>query len=649
MVGNLSQSTDQLDLNALDIVLDSIAKLTTDPNTERAALYKTINKNIVACTDSLASMIVSTNPDGQKRVVGQEGWKELTPRTLGETKLLLKKVLAGSAQAGCHPLKQATAFVGKSSPKNGLEFTYLLVRTSQDATLTKQVFCDLADEVSSQIENFENLRSAAQRPESTADMTRIAQLLQNIGKSRNEKELAFNFVNDLSTVTNADRVSFVNKSGRVLAVSGVSNVSSHTSFFRSVSNIARMSVASRGCIEWQQADIIADGSRPRRGVVKAVKEMSSASGFSIPLRSKSILCGIVVLEYFDEEDDNFIERRELINKTIKFSTPVLSRAVRVNSIPAISMLDWFFNRLMVRPARSIFSLLLGLLILAACLYALFGVSRPFEISIQGVLQPQKKQSVYAPAESQVEQLHVLEGSYVEVNQILAEVDSMSVAEDLTSVQGELAESQQKLRSIVLSEYSLANDNESENQRNQIASEVERIKIRIATLESRQDFLAKKKDELKIYSPIAGQITTVDPRQRLLSRPLNRGDLMLTIANVDGPWELELDVPDNRVQYIKRAQAEIDDGKLVEVRFRLASDTRESFFGNLESLDFRAEDSVGSDTEAFVKAIVEIDEDQLGDALRIGTRVYAKIYCGERNNFYLLTYEIRNKFREWFFF
>jgi hypothetical protein len=35
-------------------------------------------------------------------------------------------------------------------------------------------------------------------------------------------------------------------------------------------------------------------------------------------------------------------------------------------------------------------------------------------------------------------------------------------------------------------------------------------------------------------------------------------------------------------------------------------------------------------------------------LRLGSRVVAKIDCGPKTNWFLLTYELKNKLNEWFF-
>ena len=170
-----------------------------------------------------------------------------------------------------------------------------------------------------------------------------------------------------------------------------------------------------------------------------------------------------------------------------------------------------------------------------------------------------------------------------------------------------------------------------------------------------DFFEDKKGQLEIVSPITGQVTTANLRQRLTARPIDRGDLMMTLSDTGGQWEIELKIPDNRIEFIKTAQAEAaqddskasDDDQLLEVIFRLASDSEKTYAGQLSRIDYRS-DQRSAEEESYVLAYVTVDEKELGESLRLGTRVYGKIVCGKRNNFFLLTYEAKNKIQEWMF-
>ena len=637
-----------VDLNALDLVLDAFATSLLNPKADRAVVYGDINQQLVACTGAIASLIVAQNREGQVRVLGQAGWDALPNSTSGPLKGLIKQLFATESPVGLHELKQHSVFVGKSRPLAGLELLYLLVRSDDSSSLSNQVFCDLANEIATQVESFEILRRGDHRPKSVEQLTQITHLVQNLGKSNGLEELAYHFVNDVAKITRSSRVTLLTTAGKLLAISGVAGGERRTGLSRSLSTIARQAIASRGSVEWANGELLVDGPRSPRGLKVAIENLGTPIGFAVPLKSEDRVNGVVLLEYLeDDAQAASVERRELINETLKFATPVFSRAISVNSIPAIGFANFLFNRILVRPVSSIVKLTVVGVMLMVALFVLFGVQRPFEISAQGVLQVSESHNIFAPVQGEVDQVLVGEGNNVSADQIVAILKSADIDEEFVEVEGELAEAQQQLRNLILGDDNEGSIDELEAIRARNAAEAARLKIRIETLQQRQEFLTLKQKRMTLHAPIAGQVTTPDLEQRLIARPLNRGDVMMTISNTEGPWELELLVPDNCVQYITQWQQQNQD-KPVIVKFRLVSASEQMFKGELREFDFRAE--LNADQSAsFAKAIVDLDETELKEVLRLGSRVYGKFECGEKSNFFLLTYELRNKLREWFFF
>lgn len=644
------------DLNALDVLLDSFTKAASDPSTDRNEFYGAINQKVVACTESEASAIFLKNKEGQVRIVNQSGWSELDATTNNELKGVIKQVFSQPVDAksirGGLPgskskvLSRTCAFVANCVPQNGMHFVYLLVRAKQDHELAGQVFGDLANEIAGQIEAFENLRAAEQKPQSVLELTHIAQLVQNLGKSHSLSEMAFHLVNDLAKITRADRVTFVGTSGKIQAVSGVSRVSFRTSVARVLSKVARLAMASGGSLEWSDGEINVDGNRSPRGLSQLVAELPSIVGFAIPVDSSGHRCGVLLVEYFTGESASALERRELVNETIRFAAPVIGRAVQVYSIPAIGGLDVLFNRFLVKPIRVACTLMISIGLIVMCLYLLFGIQRPFEIYGEGVLQTAEERHVFAQIDGEVDEILVREGSYVEQDERLLIISSESLAKELITIEGEIEEVKQEKRNLMLSDIRPSAEDVPQDDETKTASDIERLKIRLETLNSRLAFFENKKSQLEVNSPISGQVTTPNLRQRLTDRPIDRGDLMMTVSNTNGEWEIEMQVPDNRMEFVKTAQAEHGEQSL-EVIFRLASNSEKTYVGKLSRLDYRS-DQRSEEEQTMVLAYVSIDELELGDSLRLGTRVYGKISCGKRHNFFLLTYEAKHKIREWFF-
>lgn len=651
------------DLNTLDVLLDSIAQSAADPRVDRAALYASINNKLIASTQSLASAIFVQNKTGQVRVAHQSGLKELPQPLLNAIKPAVSDISTSRKSPIVRTIGHSRLYAGLSTPRNGLVFTYILIRDDQDNELAIQVFSDLVSEIAEQIRAFENLRVADQSNTSAAELTNIAQLVQNLGKARTLKEMSFHLVNDLAKITHADRVSYLSRDGKIQAVSGASRISFRTAVARTLTKIARLAKSTGASVEWNEGEVIVDGSRTPRGLRSLIEELPSTAGFAIPLTARGESAGLLLIEFFEPEtaqqadpDDTStavakpaqlarpeLERRELVNQAVQFAMPVIGRAVQVFSIPAIGSLDLLFNRLLVRPVRSIiaFGLLVSSLLLAV--YFLFGVTRPFEIFGEGLLQTVETQHIFAQIEGEVEELLVEEGATVEQGTRLAAVHSESLEKELILVEGEIAEANQELRNLELADFADPTAETPSATKN--ASDIERLKIRLTTLNKRLAFFDDQKKRLEVIAPISGVVTTPNLRQRLTERPIDRGDLLMTVANTDGQWEFELMIPDNRVEFVKAAQA--GQQQPLEVIFRLASDSKRTYRGTLRELDYRSE-SNESEELATVRAIVDVDEAELGDSLRLGTRVYGKISCGQRSNYFLLTYEIENKIRQWLF-
>jgi len=642
------------DLNALDVVLDTFAQAAADPTTDRSQFYASINQKIVACTESKAAAILLKNRQGQVRIADEAGWKQLEASTRNELKSVVKHVYRdqgettnGQSDSGSFSktLANSTVFVSNCYPQNGMHFSFLLVRAKLEDEFAGQVFGDLANEIASQIEAFENVRFADHKPQSMLELTQIAQLIQNIGKSHSLSEMSFHLVNDLAKITKSDRVSYVSNSGKIHAVSGVSKISFRTSVARVLSKVARLSISSGGSLEWTDGELNVDGKRSPRGLRALVEQLPSVAGFAIPMKAAGITSGVLVFEYFESQSTQELERRELVNEAVNFASPVVSRAVQVYSIPGIGSLDALFNRFLVKPIRVFCTLALTLVVVGVCLYLLFGLQRPFEIYGEGTLQTVEDRHVFAQIDGEVDEILVKEGSFVDQNQQLLLVKSESLAKELIAIEGEIEEAKQEMRNLDLADFRASNDESPQDDETKIASDIERLKIRQETLNSKLAFYENKKKQLVVNSPIAGQITTPNLRQRLTDRPIDRGDLMMTVSDTNGQWEIELQIADNRIEFIKQAQVESEEP--LEVVFRLASDSEKTYTGKLERLDFRS-DNRTDEEKTMVMAYVMIDEEELGESLRLGTRVYGKINCGQRHNFFLLTYEANHKIREWLF-
>lgn len=634
-----------IDLHALDAVLDAFATATSNPANSRTELYENFHRRVVACTDSLASAVFSKGKNSQLTMVAHYGWSELGNHALAGAKESIKNKYLQSASL--EPDSNVATFLGKTHSVNDVEYLFVLVRHPESDALVRQVFEDLVQEIANQIETYEVRRAANQKPKAVEDLAHLAQLIQNIAKSQNLTQLATHLVNDFAKSTGADRVCFFRPSGKLLAVSGVSQAALKTTLAKNLSRLARLTNANGQPIESTENQVSFGESGSSGQIRRLIEGLDSDIVYLSPLAEQGNCVGVISVEYFDRAGlaKEWTDQRNLFSQTLNFVTPVVSRAVQVQSIPGIGVVEYLFNRVFVRPLRSLCWTAAVVAMLLLALYFLLYVERPFEIHAEGTLQPVMQRNVFSPRDGEIKTLFVAEGTFVDPNEQLAVIESRRLLEQLIVVEGEQAEAIQELQNLKLADSQLelrsTPDEEFAEMQTRTASDIERWEAKLTTLDNRQELLKKQAAELTLRSPIGGQVTTPDVDRRLASRPVDRGDLLMTISALDGAWEIALKIPDNRVEFINAVEQPT-------VRFRIAADSEKIYTGKIREIDFRAQDQPDQN-ETCVRALVDFDERELADNLRLGSRVIAKVDCGKKNNLFLLTYELRNKIRAWFFF
>jgi hypothetical protein len=120
---------------------------------------------------------------------------------------------------------------------------------------------------------------------------------------------------------------------------------------------------------------------------------------------------------------------------------------------------------------------------------------------------------------------------------------------------------------------------------------------------------------------------------LTDRPVARGNLLLSVADHQGPWSLRLRVPDRDAGAVL---ASAQDDPHLPIEFAVATQPEATFAATLESLSTAARlDELGNhviDATAQVvhSASGNVDVDAFAaDQTRIGADVTAKIGCGKR--------------------
>jgi hypothetical protein len=183
----------------------------------------------------------------------------------------------------------------------------------------------------------------------------------------------------------------------------------------------------------------------------------------------------------------------------------------------------------------------------------------------------------------------------------------------------------------------------------ITTEIETTKVQQIGAEAKAELFRKRIEALKVTSPVDGVVATFQVQQTLLDRPVRRGERLLEIMNVSGPWRLELDAPEYRMGHLQRAviarsgessspaepalRQKLTPSEQLDVDYIAATAVEQRYQGKLAEIGTRTNESQKEST-TIVELFVDINPNDL-PARHIGAEVTAKIHCGKRSLGYVL--------------
>lgn len=166
----------------------------------------------------------------------------------------------------------------------------------------------------------------------------------------------------------------------------------------------------------------------------------------------------------------------------------------------------------------------------------------------GELLPRIQHTVSAKVDGNVATVEVEHGQSVVAGQRLATIHSPDLISEIESVDGEFAKTRELMESkkILMGQYGHAGDPALIGR---LAAEVSDLKFQLELLQNRQTFLAEKRRQLEIIAPEQGQVITWRPQANLLGKPVRWGDQLFDIADLEGDWDVVLQVPEQRIGYV----------------------------------------------------------------------------------------------------
>ena len=362
---------------------------------------------------------------------------------------------------------------------------------------------------------------------------------------------------------------------------------------------------------------LADGSRTREALTAADRQPASQVDRAVPANSA------VVVENFDaaELDQPTRHRIELVCRQ---GALALKNALQYESIPLLSVLRLGQRVVRLFAPQQLPKTAGLLLLIGAILAALALIPADFKISGRGELQPLIRRHVFAPSDGVVQTIGVRHGEHVRAGQVLLELQNSELDFKRSQLLGDLQTTQEELNTVSVSMRAASPlDPHEQAEYNELAAREKELAAKLAGLQAQLEIVRRQTEELVVKSPLQGQVLTWDLQQRLKARPVRRGQVLLTVARVDGPWVVEVDVADEDIEHVLAARG---GGQRPKVELMLASDPGRTFFGTVQKIARRTE--LNEEGQPIVRVTVAFEREKAGP-LRPGASVVPRIHCGRR--------------------
>jgi hypothetical protein len=416
-------------------------------------------------------------------------------------------------------------------------------------------------------------------------------------------------------------------------------------------------------------------SQPKLLIVQPVRDERETDK-ARPARS------VLVVECFNppEQIETLLQRLDVVTK---HAAPALYNAAELASVP-LKFLWWPIAKLQHGIGGKRRFIAAGVAVLLALVVAaMVLVPAPLRMEAKGQLQPVEVTKIYPPREGQVRDVRVQPGKKIDPNFECVVLYSREFEDEYGRAQSELREANAQVAAaaFLLAQPGLKEEDKLSRltDKKTAESRVEKALQDLRTMDLQYNngkpnlpglFRAVAPPfDTKLARPSGASQWTVlndDRRENLIGRTLRPSEEIVRVGNLEGDWQIKLDIPQRNVGQILKAFSDADSyqtedspdkGKrkylLVDVLLASQSDTR--YEGRLYRDDLAAEAVANKndhdENEPIVTAYVKLNvpgtaEDKMipRNHFVTGLEVRTRVRCGD----HALGYTLFHGVWEWFY-
>jgi multidrug efflux pump subunit AcrA (membrane-fusion protein) len=520
----------------------------------------------------------------------------------------------------------------------------------------QQKALELAVAIAEVVGDFHRRQRLDQYRQSDGAWRAALQFVERIHRA-NLHETAVAIANEGRWFIGCDRASLLSNDHRgckLLAVSGVDQIEPRAAITRRISELASVVTKTNDAV-WtvggneerapqieQPLQAFLDESNARALVALPLPGGLSTRGTTgdagDPEHPDAKPVGVLVLEWFAMPQIDELARQR-IELATRHSASALAVARINEQLPLIRISRSLAKIKWLAAARQLPATLWVLGILAAIVIALVIIPADFEVAAEGQLLPVQRREIFSPVDGVVDAVLVEHGDDVLAGQPLLRLRSPALDFEKARLEGEIQTAQKRLAAIQAARYEQDADQHGSSHRHlQLTAEEEELKQELHSLSQQEQLLAAQREELLIRAPIAGRVLTWDVAGSLNARPVERGQSLLSIGDIAGHWELELEVPEHKMGYILSARQRHDQDMPLPVSFLLVTEPGVIYQGEVQQIALRSQvDEFRG--EAVVRVTVRFD--QPVDDPRPAAGVVGRIHCGRRSLGYVWLHDAWN--------
>ena len=556
---------------------------------------------------------------------------------------------------------------------DGQAYTLLAVHLDAEDYKSLQLWVEILGLIAARSEAwFENQRLAEAEEERNV-LLKERESFTRINQNIERKKFAYDLVNELQILSGCDRVAFLTfQSGhsKPIAFSGQPVFDKRSNSVRRLTSLVNVALRSGRPFWSDDTETIAPQLTKPLDTYREESHVMSLAIFPLVVSSPATnptyrdrmeemvnegnpknerTIGAVVLEQMEQELDrqSLDSMWERIEPRIVDAANNSQRHHSIFLMPFWLLLGQFFGLYFGSTRKKAIAITAAI---AAGIALLLFYPSELLIRCEGVIQPRDLQHIFAREDGSVEGIMVADGQQVEQGQLLMLQENLKLEEQRVEARGELVRlltERKTLRDDLVS-MRLEETPEDKDKEAEVTSKLNEIDAAIDVQKELLALAENRMQSLGVRAVHPGVVFAWNVQRRFGERPVSVGDKLFSIANVEGPWELELKVPDKRAGYVMQAwRQSVEKEQPLEITYVCASNPNELMEGEVCHVPENLE--VGSNDEAILPIKAALSRDATLH-IKPKTSVVAKIHCGRCSLGYAKLYEFFDWVqRTWFEF